>query len=74
MIAMSAIKHIRTQIFGMTQAEFAALTGVAQATVSRWENGFSPSLDELKAIRAAAMSRDVAWNDSLFFEFSEAAE
>lgn len=71
---MSALKHIRIQIFGMTQSEFAALIGVGQATVSRWENGFSPSLDEMKVIREAAYARNVTWSDSLFFEHPEVAE
>ncbi|GAC1042296.1 hypothetical protein thsrh120_23000 [Rhizobium sp. No.120] len=62
------MKHIRTKIFGVTQAEFASLAGVAQATVSRWENGIAPSLDEMKAIRKAAEERDVAWDDRYFFE------
>ncbi|ASW06272.1 helix-turn-helix domain-containing protein [Rhizobium sp. 11515TR] len=65
---MSTMKHIRTKIFGVTQAEFASLAGVAQATVSRWENGIAPSLDEMKAIRKAAEERDVAWDDRYFFE------
>lgn len=65
---MSTMKHIRTQVFKVTQAEFATLAGVGQATVSRWENGVSPSLDEMQAIRNAAASRiDIVWDDSLFF-------
>ncbi len=68
------MKHIRTKIFGVTQAEFAALAGVAQATVSRWENGIAPSLDEMKAIRKAAEERNVPWDDRYFFEIpSESA-
>lgn len=71
---MSTIKNIRTKVFGVTQAEFAALAGVTQASVSRWENGVSPSLDEMKAIRSAAESRGVEWDDRFFFETPEAAE
>lgn len=65
---MSAIRHIRKTIFRLNQADFAVLAGVTQATVSRWENGVAPSLDEMSAIRAAAIARGADWQDSLFFE------
>jgi transcriptional regulator with XRE-family HTH domain len=65
---MIAIRHIRKNIFQLSQAEFAAIAGVVQATVSRWENGVPLSLDEMKTIREAAMSRGIDWNDSWFFE------
>ncbi|WP_425595817.1 helix-turn-helix domain-containing protein [Pseudorhizobium flavum] len=72
---MEAIKHIRTQIFGVTQSEFASFVGVAQASVSRWERGASPSLTELRSIRLAALARGIPWDDSYFFEApAEAAE
>ena len=62
------MKHIRTRVFRVTQAEFAALVGVAQASVSRWENGAAPSLTEMSSVRAAAKAKGVSWDDSLFFE------
>lgn len=65
---MSTIRHIRRDIFNVTQSEFAALAGVTQATVSRWEDGGAPSLDEMQAIRAAAFERGIEWNDIWFFE------
>jgi transcriptional regulator with XRE-family HTH domain len=65
---MSAIRHIRREVFKATQAEFAALAGVTQASVSRWETGGSPSLDEMQAIREAAGARGIKWNDAWFFE------
>lgn len=65
---MSAIRHIRREVFKVTQAEFAAIAGVTQATVSRWENGIAPSLDEMQAIRMAAMERQIDWDDRWFFE------
>lgn len=75
---MNTLKYIRTNIFHVSQAEFAALAGVAQATVSRWENGLSPSLDEMRKIRDAAKERGIDWDDRWFFEvpaeLSEAAE
>ncbi|TJV32037.1 MAG: helix-turn-helix transcriptional regulator [Mesorhizobium sp.] len=65
---MSAIRHIRTNVFKVNQTGFATLAGVTQATVSRWEAGGSPSLDEMQAIRKAAAERDIDWNDAWFFE------
>lgn len=65
---MSAIRHIRREIFKVTQAEFAALAGVTQASVSRWEAGGAPTLDEMQAIRKAAADREIDWNDAWFFE------
>ncbi|RUV69695.1 MAG: XRE family transcriptional regulator [Mesorhizobium sp.] len=71
---MSAIRHIRRAVFGVTQADFAALAGVTQATVSRWEAGVAPSLDEMQAIRKAAIERQIEWNDAWFFETPAAGE
>lgn len=71
---MNAIRHIRKTIFKATQAEFAALIGVSQATVSRWESGVSPSLGEMAAIRTAAVSRGIDWRDSWFFDPSSAIQ
>lgn len=65
---MSAIRHIRREIFKVTQSEFAALAGVTQASVSRWEAGGAPTLDEMQAIRTAAADRGIEWNDAWFFE------
>lgn len=65
---MSAIRYIRREVFKVTQAEFASLAGVTQASVSRWEAGGAPSLDEMQAIRKAAADRGIEWNDAWFFE------
>lgn len=65
---MNALKNIRKNVFKVTQSEFSVVAGVTQATVSRWENGVAPSLDEMRAIREAAASRGIAWDDSFFFE------
>lgn len=69
---MNALLHIRKDVFGLTQQEFAALAGVQQSMVSRWENGQSaPTLDEINRIRAAAAARGrklkKRWDDKLFF-------
>lgn len=72
---MNAVRHIRKNVFRVTQSEFADLAGVGQASVSRWESGVAPSLDEMQSIRLAAAERGIEWEDSLFFEApaSEAA-
>lgn len=68
MRGMNTLSYIRKRVFQLTQAEFAALAGVQQSTVSRWENGVAPSLDEMQAIRLAAAERGIAWDDSWFFD------
>lgn len=66
--AMNTIRHIRKDVFRKNQAEFAALIGVKQSTVSRWENGTEPDRADLAAIRAAAVRMNVPWSDDWFFE------
>lgn len=70
---MNALKHIRKNLFSVTQADFAAAVGVTQATVSRWESGVSPSLDDMRSIRQAAEERNIDWDDRFFFETPETA-
>lgn len=66
---MNAITHIRKKVFRVTQQEFAAISGVQQSMVSRWENGHAaPTLDEMQRIREAASARRIKWSDKLFFE------
>lgn len=68
---MNAIRRIRKTIFQVNQAEFAAIAGVTQATVSRWEddnNNAEPSRGEMDAIRRAAADRAIEWDDMWFFE------
>lgn len=64
---MSPIRHIRREIFKVTQTEFASLVGVTQATISRWEGGVAPSLDDMQRIRDAAAKRKIRWRDDWFF-------
>ena len=72
-LPMNALRHIRKHVFHVTQTEFAELAGVAQATVSRWENGVAPSLDEMQVIRLAAAARGLEWDDRWFFEVPSTA-
>jgi transcriptional regulator with XRE-family HTH domain len=74
MFGMNQIKFIRTQVFKVTQQEFADMAGVRQGSVSRWENGGAPSLEEMQKIRDAAFERDIQWDDAWFFSVPEAAE
>lgn len=71
---MNEMCLIRKKVLGISQREMAALAGVTQATVSRWESGaWEPNRDELARIRAEAKRRDPKWNDALFFTASSAA-
>jgi transcriptional regulator with XRE-family HTH domain len=66
---MSALRRIRKDVLSLSQAEIAALVGVSQGTVSKWENGeLAPSLSEMSVIRAEALSRGIEWDDRWFFD------
>lgn len=66
---MSALRRIRKDVLSLSQAEIAALVGVSQGTVSKWENGeLAPSLSEMAVIRSEALARGIDWNDEWFFE------
>jgi DNA-binding transcriptional regulator YiaG len=69
MSAVTPIQHIRSSVFGCaTQAAFADIIDVSQATVSRWENGVEMDRAAMARIRNAAHERGIAWDDSWFFE------
>jgi len=65
---MNAIKAIRKNVFCVTQQEFATIANVTQSSVSRWESGIAPTLEEMANIRNAALSRGLVWDDRWFFE------
>jgi transcriptional regulator with XRE-family HTH domain len=72
---MSVFKRIRIDLFHLQQSELAAIAGVSQATVSRWETGeLTPGYEELKRIREEAVRRGIAWDDALFFESSTGSD
>lgn len=63
---MKTTKRIRLTVFRMTQSEFASVTGIAQSTLSRWENGVEPDLDGVRRMRAAAHRLNLEWDDCWF--------
>lgn len=65
---MNPIRHIRCEIFRVTQDEFAEILETSQATISRWEAGITnPSLRHLRRLRAEAIQRKLKWDDQLLF-------
>lgn len=72
---MNAIFHVRKVRFGVSQAEFGAIAGVSQGTVSKWEaDELSPDREEMERIRSEAKAKGLEWDDRWFFEVPQAAE
>lgn len=70
---MNAVQYIRTKVFNLSQAAFAAdVAEVSQPTVSRWEDerqeGSQPDRADMDRIRKAAIKRGLPWSDSWFFQ------
>lgn len=63
---MNTTRHIRVTVFGMTQSDFASATGIAQSTLSRWENGAEPDLEGVRKMRSTAHRLKLEWDDSWF--------
>jgi transcriptional regulator with XRE-family HTH domain len=65
---MTPLHHIRVNVFRVTQVEMAAIAGVRQSTVSRWDNGANePTRRKLQRIRDEAIRRGLQWDDRWFF-------
>ena len=65
---MTPLLFIRRDVFRASQAEMAAIVGVSQGTISKWEAGLhEPSRHELARIRAEAVKRRIKWKDAWFF-------
>ena len=61
---LNMMRFLRKKVLRMTQEEMAELTGVNQATVSRWETGdLEPSIGQIRLVREAAIAAGVEWND-----------
>lgn len=65
---MTPLKHIRTQVFGLTQVQFSEQLDVKQSTISKAETQGRISTSLQESIRGFAKNSGVAWNDSWFFE------
>ena len=64
---MNPVTHIRKEVFGCeTQGDFAAILGVTQATVSRWEASGRVPGHKQDLVRECAKARG-AWDDRWFF-------
>lgn len=71
---MHPLRRIRLQVFQVSQTEMGRIAGVWQTAVSGWETGRKrPSMRSLERIRAEALRRGLAWDDSWFFEDRRAA-
>jgi predicted transcriptional regulator len=65
---MNLIKHIRTDILKVSQAELARIAGVNQAQICRWEKGTVPhTIEALGRIRTEVKSQGHEWNDEWTF-------
>ena len=65
---MNTVRYIRDKVFKLTQAPFAAIAGVSQATVSRWETGeLEPNRDNMERIHRAAIERGLELDYTSFF-------
>jgi|SRR5215216_1377948 len=69
------MRHIRTNLFGVTQDVIAAISGASISRVSRWETGDQePGLTEVHRLRQFAIAHGIPWDDSILHRLSEADE
>lgn len=68
-IAMTSFRHIRRDVLGLTQTQLAGALNVTQAAVSQWESGKgSPTLENIRRLRAFAIGQGAPWNDAWIFD------
>lgn len=72
-MSKNRLQHIRLNVFGMTQSEFANLINVTQPTYSAFEKNDSLPFARQEAIRKVAAERGIPWDDTWFFETPENA-
>jgi transcriptional regulator with XRE-family HTH domain len=66
---MNRIRTIRVDVLGYSQKQLAEIAGVAQATVSRWENGVdTPTLAQAAQIAQAIRARGLRFDERAFFD------
>lgn len=65
---MKPIRHIRKNVFGVNQTEFADMLGTTQAAVSRMERGAEITDKRMMMIRELAKERRLKLKDTMFFE------
>jgi transcriptional regulator with XRE-family HTH domain len=67
--------RIRKEVLRISQAQMAAVAGVSQGTVSKWEAGeLEPDRDQLAKIRSFVTARGIEWRDSWFFDPAPASD
>lgn len=66
---MQTVSLLRKNIFAVSQGTFAAIAGVTQPTVSRWERdgAYCMTLAQMLRIRDEAERRGIEWDDRWFF-------
>lgn len=72
---MARLRHIRQNVFGMNQADFAGMLGISQSAICMLELRDALPEKHQRTIRAEAASRGLQWRDEWFFETpAEAAQ
>lgn len=63
------LRYIRKNVLGVTQTKLSEITGIAQSSIWRCENGEAVlDLTAMSRIRDYAKNNKIEFNDSWFFE------
>lgn len=66
---MTPFRHIRVNVFKITQEEMSMALGLSQPTISRLENDkVSLTSDVMQRVRSYAAENGIKWSDKHFFE------